>query len=191
MNNFFDIVAHIYEKLHFGAQKTFDKIKSIAIFESSDKVVDLGGGTGRIANLLADEVQKITVVDTSEGMLKQCRQRHPKLSCIQAKAQNLPFADDSVNKVIIVDAFHHFQDQKQVVREIERVLVKNGKVVVEEFNPLRMIGKMVVIMEKIFLMGSAFYTPASLADLFSSNGFKIQLINEHRTSYYMIGEKIY
>ena len=102
MNNFFDIVAPIYEKLHFGAQKTFDKIKSIAIFESSDKVVDLGGGTGRIANLLADEVQKITVVDTSEGMLKQCRQRHPKLSCIQAKAQNLPFADDSVNKVIIV-----------------------------------------------------------------------------------------
>lgn len=190
MRNFFDIIAPVYGMLNFDAKKSSDKIKSIAIFELSDKVVDLGGGTGRIANLLANEVQKITVVDASEGMLRQCRQRHPKLSCIQAKAQNLPFADDSVNKIIIVDAFHHFQDQKQVVKEINRVLVKNGKVVVAEFNPLKMVGKLVIVMEKLFMMGSIFHSSSSLVDLFSSNGFKVRLIDEDRTSYYLTGEKI-
>lgn len=191
MNNFFDIVAPIYEKLHFGAQKTFDKIKSIVIFEPSDKVIDLGGGTGRIANFLTNKVNKITVVDTSEKMLKQCQQWHPELSCVHAEAQSLPFADNSVNKIIIVDAFHHFQNQEQVVKEIKRVLAENGKVVIEEFNPLKMIGKLVIIIEKLFLMGSVFYNPLSLADLFSVNGFKVRLIDENKASYYLIGEKKY
>ncbi|OGZ35859.1 MAG: hypothetical protein A2V60_00985 [Candidatus Portnoybacteria bacterium RIFCSPHIGHO2_01_FULL_39_19] len=102
----------------------------------------------------------------------------------------MSFADDSIDKVIIVDAFHHFQNQKQVVKEIKRVLAKNGKVVIEEFNPLKMAGKLIIIMEKLFLMGSIFHTPLSLAELFSSDGFKVQLIDENRASYYLIGEKI-
>lgn len=187
---FFDIVAPIYEKVHFGAQKTFDKIGSIVVFEQSDKVIDLGGGTGRIANFLENKVQKVTVVDASEGMLKQCRQRHPGLSCLCAEAQSLPFADESINKVVIVDAFHHFQNQKQAIKEIKRVLAKNGKVIIAEFNPLKMVGKLVIIMEKLFLMGSVFHSPSSLANLFSSNGFKVGLIDENKASYYLIGEKI-
>lgn len=187
---FFDIVAPIYERVHFGAQETFDKIKSVVVFEQSDKVIDLGGGTGRIAKFLENKVQKVTVVDTSEGMLKQCRQRHPRLSCLYVEAQNLPFSDENINKVVIIDAFHHFQNQKQVVKEIKRVLVKNGKVVVAEFNPTKMAGRLAMVMEKLFLMGSVFHSPSSLVNLFSSNGFKVRLIDEDRASYYLIGEKI-
>ena len=190
MKNFFDVVAPIYENLHFGGKKTSDKIKSIVIFEPQDNIVDLGGGTGRTAKYLANKVQKVTVVDASEGMIRQCLQRHPELSCVHAEAQNLPFANDSVNKIIIVDAFHHFQNQKQIIKEIRRVLNKNGIVVVEEFNPLKMAGKLVIIMEKLLLMGSVFHSPLSLADLFSSYGFKVRLTDEDKTSYYLIGEKI-
>lgn len=190
MKNFFDIVAPVYEKLHFGASKTFNKIESLVAFEPPDIVIDLGGGSGRIAKFLTNKVRKITVVDISEGMLKQCQQRHPDLSCIKAEAESLPFADNSVNKVIIIDAFHHFQNQKQVAREIKRVLAKNGQIIIEEFNPLRVVGKLVIIMEKIFLMNSTFYTPLSLTALFSSNGFKVRIIDENMASYYLIGEKI-
>lgn len=189
MKNFFDIVAPIYERFHFGAQKTFDKISSIVIFEPLDITIDLGGGTGRIAKFLANKVQKVTVVDTSERMLKQCRRRHPELSCIHAEAQSLPFADNSVNKVIIIDAFHHFKNQNQVVQEIKRVLAKNGKVVIEEFNSLKMTGKFLIIIEKLFLLGSTFHHPLSLANLFSKNGFEVRLVDEKKVSYYLIGEK--
>ncbi len=190
MKNFFDIVAPVYERFHFGAQKTFDKISSAVVFEQSDQVVDLGGGTGRIAKFLANKVQKVTVVDVSDEMIKQCLRRHPGLSCIRADAQNLPFAGGSINKVIAIDSFHHFQDQEQVVKEIKRVLVKNGKVAVEEFNPLTITGKLAIIAEKLFRMGSVFYTPSSLADLFAANGFKVRLIDEDKSLYYLIGEKI-
>lgn len=190
MKNFFDIIAPMYEKLHFGALKTFNKIELLTIFEPSDKVIDLGGGSGRIAKFLTNKVQQIIVVDTSKGMLKQCQRRYPGVACAQAEAQNLPFADNSMNKVIIIDAFHHFQNQKQVVKETERVLVKNGQVIIEEFNPLRMTGKLAVIMEKLFLMGSTFHTPLSLVNLFSGNGFKARLVDGNRMFYYLVGEKI-
>lgn len=188
--NFFDLVAPIYEKIHFGAQKTFDKIKSIVIFEQTDKVIDLGGGTGRITKFLTNKVKKITIIDASKSMLKQCERRHPQLSCIQAEAQKLPFADESIDKIIIIDAFHHFQNQQQVVKEIKRALTKNGKVILEEFNPLTVIGKLIIIMEKLFLMGSIFHTPMSLANLFTDNGFKVRLIDENKPTYYLVGEKI-
>ena len=190
MKNFFDIVAPIYEKLHFGDKKTFDKIKSIVIFEPLDKVIDLGGGTGRIAKFLANKVQKVTVVDASGGMIKQCLQRHPELFCVRAEAQNLPLADNSADKIIIIDAFHHFQNQKQAVKEIKRVLANNGKVIVEEFNPVKMFGRLIVIIEKMFCLGSHFHSPDSLMNLFSMDGFKVRLIDENKTSYYLIGEKI-
>lgn len=190
MTNFFDNVAPIYDRFHFGARKTFDKIKSIVFFNPSDTIVDLGGGTGRIARFLINKVQKITVVDISKKMLKQCQRRHPKLYCAQAEAQSMPFADNSIDKIIIIDAFHHFPNQKQVVQEIKRVLIKNGKVIIEEFNPQKIIGKLIMIAEKLLFMGSVFHTPLSLADLFSDNEFKIRLIDENKVSYYLIGEKI-
>lgn len=190
MMNFFDMIAPVYEGFHSGGQKTFNKIRSTVIFDPLDLVVDLGGGTGRIAKYLANKVQKITVVDASEKMLRQCLLRHRALSCVHAYAQNLPFADNSVNKVVVVDSFHHFRNQKQVVEEIRRILTKNGKVVIEEFNPLTVAGKMVAVMEKLFGMNSVFYPPLTLADLFSKDGFKVQLIDEDRASYYLIGEKI-
>lgn len=70
---FFDIVAPVYEKFRFDARKTFNTIKSIVIFEPSNKVIDSGGGTGRVAKFLANKVQKVIVVDISKRMIKQCQ----------------------------------------------------------------------------------------------------------------------
>ncbi|HBE90115.1 MAG: hypothetical protein A3E37_04840 [Candidatus Andersenbacteria bacterium RIFCSPHIGHO2_12_FULL_46_9] len=188
MKNFFDIIAPIYEIIHFGAEKTFRKIESIAYFKSSDNVLDLGGGTGRISRFLANKVEKIVVVDCSQKMIKGCK-KHPGLLCVYAQAEELPFPEQSFSKIIVVDAFHHFQNQKQVVKEIKKVLVNNGQVVIEEFNPVKMFGKLIVIIEKMFCLGSHLHSPASLENLFSMNGFKTRIVNENKSTYYLMAEK--
>jgi len=189
MKNFFDIIAPIYEKIHFGAEKTFKKLESITYFQSSDNVLDLGGGTGRISRFLANKVEKIVVVDSSQKMIGGCK-KHAGLLCMFAQAEELPFPEQSFNKIIVIDAFHHFQNQKQVVKEIKRVLANNGKVVIEEFNPVKMFGKLIVIIEKMFCLGSHFYSPTSLMNLFSMNGFKARIVNENKSTYYLIAEKL-
>jgi len=189
MKNFFDIIAPIYEKIHSGAEKIFKKLESITYFQSSDNVLDLGGGTGRISKFLANKVKKIVVVDSSQNMIGGCK-KHAGLFCVFAQAEELPFSEQSFNKIIVINAFHHFQNQKQVIKEMKRVLANDGRVVIEEFNPVKMFGKLIVIIEKMFCLGSHFHSPISLINLFSMNGFKARIVNENKSTYYLIAEKL-
>lgn len=194
MWNFFDLVAPIYEKFHFGAEKTFKKIESIVRFQTSDTVLDVGGGTGRVSRFLANtanrgnKVKKIVVADASQKMIERCK-KHAGLSCVLAQAEKLPFPERYFDKILVVDAFHHFQNQKQVVKEMQRVLANNGTIIMEEFNPAKMFGKLIVVLEKIFCLGSRFHTPLSLKNLFATNGFKVKIIDESKSTYYLVAEK--
>ena len=186
MKNIFDFVAPFYEKVHLGAYKTFKKIEMlIGGFNAQDTVVDLGGGTGRIAKFLAGKVKNITVFDPSEKMIEQC-QKHQGVSCAVANGENLPVENNFTDKMIIVDAFHHIKNQEAVIKEIKRVLKPQGKVLIEEFNPLALGGKLAVFFEKILRLGSIFYEPELLANLFSRNGFEVQLFDKNKRSYYLL-----
>lgn len=189
MKNFFDFVAPIYERLHISAEKTFKKIEEIGNFSASDTVVDIGGGTGRIARFLVGKVKKITVIDPSRKMIEQCR-KHSGINCVIADGEKIPLGNDSADKIIIVDAFHHISGKSETITEIKRILRQNGKVIIEEFNPLTFYGKLIVIFEKILRLNSVFYEPSALADLFSKNGFKVNLFDEKNKSYYISAEKI-
>ncbi len=190
MKSFFDIIAPLYEKTHFGARKTFDTIESLAHFKPSDTVLDLGGGTGRIAQFLIHKVSSVIVIDASEKMIEQCKKIHPELHCMHADAENVPLADNSVDKIILVHSFHHFQNQKLVIKEMKRMLANNGEIIMEEFNPQKIGGMFVAFIEDMLRMKSTFYHPQSLAALFSSNGFEVQIFNAERRVYYLMGKKV-
>ena len=188
MKNFFNLIAPIYEQMQFGDKKTFRKIESLGDFRSTDDVLDLGGGSGRIAKFLINKVQKMTVVDSSQKMIEQCQKRTG-LSCVFAESENLPFANNSIDRIIIVDAFHHFNNQERAIQEIKRVLTQNGKVVIEEFNPAKIGGRFVMILETVLRLGSVFHTPPSLAQLFSNNGLNAQIFDAQRKTYYLVADK--
>lgn len=188
MKPFFDFVAPIYEKFHFGARKTFKKIEAIANFKSTDVVLDLGGGTGRIAKFLVGKVQSIAVVDTSEKMIVECK-KHSGISCAVGSGESLPIANNSVDKIILIDAFHHMKNQGQVITEMKRVLKTGGKIIIEEFNPSTLGGKLITIFERILKLGSVFHRSDSLANLFSIGGFSTQLFDVKKKSYYLVAIK--
>lgn len=190
MKNIFDFIAPVYEVVHQGALKTFQKLEEISGgFGVQDEVVDLGGGAGRIAKFLTGKVKNITVFDSSEKMIEQCR-KHSGILCAVANGENLPIESNFVDQIIIVDALHHFQNQEAVIKEINRVLRPQGQVLVEEFNPIVFGGKLVVLAEKILRLGSIFYSPSVLAGLFSKQGFRVKMFDENKSSYYLVAEKI-
>lgn len=188
MKKFFDFVAPVYEGFHFGARRIFKKIEAIADFKATDAVLDLGGGTGRIAKFLVGKVQSIMVIDPSEKMIMECK-KHLGISCAVGSGENLPITDNSVDKIILIDAFHHMENQEQIVKEMKRVLKTGGKIIIEEFNPSTLGGKFITILEKLLRLGSVFYFPDSLASLFSNSGFSIQLLDAKKKSYYLVAVK--
>ncbi len=186
ITNLFDIVAPIYGKFP-GARKTYQKLDKLANFSKTDRLLDLGGGMGRIAKLFSTRVAEVFVVDPSAGMIQECRKQR-NLNCRLANAENLPFADDYFDKIIIVDAFHHFNSQDEACGEIKRVLKTGGKVIVEEFN-FGFLNPMFAFLEKMITVPGRFYRPEELEDLFRSCGFSVRLADQGSIIYYLIGEK--
>ncbi|MFA6254052.1 MAG: class I SAM-dependent methyltransferase [Candidatus Paceibacterota bacterium] len=187
MKSFFDVTAPIYDYLATSDKKTFGHLAELADFAPTDQVLDLGGGSGRIAKFLIGKVAQITVVDISTGMLKECHEKKG-LTCVLASAENLPFTDNRFDKIILVDAFHHFPNQNQAIKEMARVLKTKGQIVMEEYDPTRGKGRLVKAFEKVLRMGSHFHTPNSLASLFSTNNFKVEL-KPIDFRYYLVAEK--
>ena len=184
--NFFDIVAPVYEKFP-GARRTYQKLDRLANFSKTDRLLDLGGGMGRIAKLFSDRVAEVVVVDPSAGMIQECR-KQKNLNCRLASAENLPFEQDYFDKIIIVDAFHHFENHDAACREIKRVLRTGGKVIVEELN-FGFLNPVFAFLERILTVPGRFYRPEELGNLFRTNGFNVRLTDQQDIIYYLIGEK--
>lgn len=162
----FALIAPFYARVTYS--KT-DVMRETASLPASGRLLDVGGGTGRVASAIRDLVDEILVADVSFGMLKQAPPLMLKPVC--GYSESLPFADNSFERVIMVDALHHVSDQVHTTREMFRVLKPGGVLVIEEPD-IRTFGvKLIAVAEKLLLMRSHFLAPDEIMDLFE-NGEK-------------------
>ncbi len=94
-------------------------------------VVDVGGGTGIIADALASAGRRFVVLDLSAGMLRRAARRLPGRQ-VRANAMGMPLRDTSVDVVTCIWLLHLLgsrADMEAVVREAARVLRPGGQFV--------------------------------------------------------------
>ena len=98
------------------------------------------------------------------------------LPAVLCDVTRLPFADGSADRVLVVDAFHHFVApspelaQPAAAHELLRALAADGRMVVEEPDVTHRSVMLIVWMERLLLMGSRFLAPRQLAALFQASG---------------------
>jgi demethylmenaquinone methyltransferase/2-methoxy-6-polyprenyl-1,4-benzoquinol methylase len=158
----FDWLAPYYERV-FGALRA-DPLLEYLEPEPGHSLLDIGGGTGQIAAQLAGYVRQACVLDSSPGMLAQGSIKG--LCLIQGVAERLPFPSGSVDRLLMVDAFHHLRDQKETVRECVRVLAPGGRLVIQEPDIRHWVIKLVALAEKLLLMRSHFHTAPEIQAMF-------------------------
>ncbi len=155
-----------------------------------ERLVDLGGGTGRIAAALdADsgvDIGESVVVDASSGMLARAADRGP--TCVRGDARRIPLRDGSVDAVVVVDAFHHFPNQRRVARDVHRVLAPGGVFVVREFDPETIRGRVLVSFEHLLGFGSVFTGPDDFVRFLDDAGFDANVV-ERGFEYAVVGVK--
>lgn len=177
------VVARLYNYFHklLKPESAVELIKQVAVLPKAAMILDVGGGTGTHADLFTKEGHQVVILDPSKEMLSFVR--NPKIIKKIGKADKIPFEDNSFDLVYCIDAFHHFSngvEQKAwqkvydgCVLELRRVVKKNGKITIIEFNPSSFVGKMVVFFEKPF--GSCFFSSEKISELFKKFGDVVKI----------------
>lgn len=89
-------------------------------------VVDLGAGTGKLTRRLDGTGARLIAVEPVEAMRRKLAEALPHVRVLAGTAEAIPLAGESVDAVVVAQAFHWFQGEA-ALREIQRVLRPGGR----------------------------------------------------------------
>lgn len=129
MYSFFARVMNpVYEEL----------VALMEIPQGAGRLLEIGGGDGRLAVILAERTNVATIVttDVSEDMIKRAASRaelsglSQRINAEVQNVHNLTYPDNSFDVVISSFSLHHWKDPVKGLRECARVLKKGGKLII-------------------------------------------------------------
>jgi demethylmenaquinone methyltransferase/2-methoxy-6-polyprenyl-1,4-benzoquinol methylase len=166
----FDLIAPLFSRVSYSS---LEMMLEQAALPTPGRVLDAGGGTGRVASAIRAHAGEVVIADPSLGMLRQADRSRLGLAC--SNSESLPFPDETFERVLMVDALHHVIDQRYTAHELYRVLKPGGRIVIEEPD-IRTFGvKMIAVAEKLLLMRSHFFSPEQIVALFSFDTVKASI----------------
>jgi ubiquinone/menaquinone biosynthesis C-methylase UbiE len=158
----FALIAPHYDRIF--EVRNLDRLLACVAPGRGHRLLDVGGGTGRVAAHFTGRVAQVCILDPSPGMLQEGQRKG--ICITRGESEGLPFAAGTFDRVILIDAFHHLFDQAQSVRELVRVLAPGGRLVIEEPDIAHWGVKLAALGEKVLLMRSHFYAPERIAAMF-------------------------
>ncbi|MCB9033454.1 MAG: methyltransferase domain-containing protein [Chitinophagales bacterium] len=109
-----------------------------AINPTGKSVLDVATGTGSLAIFLSQQAKKVIGIDLSSKMLAVARKKTTKdnLTFLQMDASEMSFQDNEFDIVTISLGLHDMplEVRTSVLKEIKRVLKKDGKLYVFEYD---------------------------------------------------------
>jgi SAM-dependent methyltransferase len=137
----FDEIATVYDESlprHVVEHYLVKRAAFVAALCPRGMVLDVGCGTGALAERLAQSGYQVTGVDPSDGMLDLLRRRAPAVRALRASGTALPFEDATFDLVLCVAVMHHIvdpEDVRQTLGEMVRVSKPWGRVLIWDHNP--------------------------------------------------------
>lgn len=123
--------AAIYDRsLKAVEQGGLREMRREVLSRAEGRTIDLGAGTGVNFDLFPEAVSELVMVEPGPHMIKQLRAKvgdRAGLEVVQASAQELPFADDSLDTAVFTLVLCTVPDPAAALRETGRVLKPGGK----------------------------------------------------------------
>ena len=136
----FDGIGATYEKagalLSFGQDARWRArlVQSVQA-EPDDRVLDVATGTGLVARALRERYGcEVVGLDRSADMLSRAAARDGHIPLVRARAESLPFADDSFDHVTFTYLMRYVDDPAATMRELARVVRPGGRLVALDFG---------------------------------------------------------
>jgi ubiquinone/menaquinone biosynthesis C-methylase UbiE len=178
----FTFIAPYYDRI--SGQSSADDLIDYVELQAGQQVLDVGGGTGRVAERLAGLLCSVCVLDPSAGMVLEGQRKG--ICVIRGEAETLPCTGGVFDRIIMVDTFHHLRDQSQAAKELMRVLAPGGRAVIEEPDITYLSVRLVALGEKLLLMRSQFRAPQYIQRLFQAQGGRVRIERQGYTAWVIV-----
>ena len=135
--NFWDKNAGRYDRFMRKDAAAYERLyRLLRPVVRQKTVLELAPGTGLIAKHIVHSADHIEATDASQEMIEQAKQgvKSAKLYFSVQDMFHLPYADQSFDVVIVVNALHIVPEPEKALSEIRRVLKDDGVLVAPTFT---------------------------------------------------------
>ncbi|WP_108660895.1 ArsR/SmtB family transcription factor [Acuticoccus kandeliae] len=134
-----EIWDHI-RSLHAPEAEVEGRVRALLGDAPIRTLLDVGTGTGRILELMADRAERMTGIDASAAMLAVARANLARAGITNARLMQddvyaLSVPRDTFDAVIIHQVLHYLDDPGRAVLEAARTLRPGGRLVIVDFAP--------------------------------------------------------
>jgi len=98
-------------------------------------ILEAGCGTGHWLQLMRGRASIVVGMDLSMRMLARARQTASDAAIVRARAEQLPWRDGAFDRIVCVNALHHFTDREQFFTDARRALKHGGGLLVVGLDP--------------------------------------------------------
>ncbi len=153
----YDLHGYDYEdywKQGRGYEDDSDKlaIQHFIKNEMGDWYIDIGGSYGRLLPTYRSKFLHCVLSDYSIEALKKAKRklkdgRITNVDLVALNVYNLPFKDNSFNAGQTIRVMHHIEQPEEGLKEISRIIKKNGFFILEFANKIHFLAKIKAILK--------------------------------------------
>jgi len=102
----------------------------LAELSLAERVVDVGSGLSAPSHLWQQEFPHISLYDVNINYSQLSFGKKQKIEFVNSSSTKLPFANDSVDRVLALESAQHFKPLSDFISESKRILMNSGLLVI-------------------------------------------------------------
>lgn len=159
------------------------------LLKPKSRVIDIGAGEGNLAlELLNHTDVHFELCDLDRQKLSSVP-LNPSISVNVIDAKELGFPDESFDIAFCINALHHFGSPYSSIKEVIRVLKKNGKLLIVDFERQSLLTRTFGIIATVQRRHCRFFTLKELTQFLESLGLKTEPVRINHFQIAIIAEK--
>lgn len=122
--------------------KTRDVVLELLKDEKKDSVLDAGAGAGILSRMLSEAKFKVMACDINPERFQTKGVKCDKVDL----SERIPYKNDRFNHVMLIDVIEHLENPWNALRELNRILKKDGTVIISTPNVLHITYRIAVLL---------------------------------------------